>query len=65
MSQVVPRKVDSYLAVGELQRRKFMVYNLTVGFHALCFQNESRIPLSDILVDDEHLEMSVRRVVVE
>jgi len=58
-------EVDSYLTVCKLHRLQIVVRDLAVGLDALCFQDEFGIPLSDILVDNEHLKMPVRRIVIE
>ena len=57
MAQMVPREVDSYLAVDKVHLLQVLASDFIVCFHTLRLQNESRVPFSDILVDHQHLQV--------
>jgi hypothetical protein len=57
--EMVPSKVNSHLAFAVSHGLGVLLYNLAVAPHRLGLQYKSRVPLPDVLVDDQHLKVSV------
>jgi hypothetical protein len=62
---MVPRKVDRDLRILEAESGKVMGYDLVITPGPLRLHHELAVPLSDVLVDYQHLQISVWGIIVK
>lgn len=65
MGEMMPWKVNCYLAISKIEWLKITPDYFFVCFNTLGLQYEFRIPFSDILINNKHLKESIRGFIIK
>ena len=65
MSHVMPLEIDSYLGVLKVKCCQVVRYNLFIASCRFGFHYKFRVPLTNVLIDDQELKISIWSIIKE